>query len=203
MHGTRQTGFTLLELLVAMAIFAIIGVLALGGLNSVATQQALARASLEELSNLQRAVRYLTGDLAQTYPRWVRDEIGAGMRPPLLTDPGQQYLIELTRGGWRNPANLPRGHLQRVRYRLEDGRLTREYWPVVDRPLGMEPRVQTLLTDVEELRIELLADDGQWQAQWPPLSASGGSVQTGPRAARITLTVAGQGEIERVVEMVP
>ena len=200
----QQTGFTLLELLVAMAIFAVIGVLALGGLNAVATQQALARENLDELASLQRTVRYLTGDLAQLYPRWVRDELGQGLQAPLVSDGRQEYLMVLTRGGWRNPAGLFRGNLQRVRYRLDEGKLIREYWPVVDHPLGMEPRAQTLLTDVEALRIEFLGDDKQWHEQWPPLLASSnGTDGTSPRAARLTLTIAGWGDIERIVEMVP
>ena len=128
----RERGFTLIELLVSMAIFAIISVLALGGLNTVVTQQQLARERMAEVVDLQRTMRFLTTDLAQLYPRYVRDELGQGSEAPLVADGLGEFIVRLTRGGWRNPARLPRGTLQRVQYRLDDDELLREYWPVVD-----------------------------------------------------------------------
>ncbi len=199
----RQSGFTLVELLVAMAIFAIISVLALGGLNAVATQQSLTRAKLEELARLQRAFEYLYRDFSQVYPRPVRDELGQDREAALLADGRQDYLLRLTRGGWRNPAGLPRGSLQRVQYRLEAGQLMREYWPVLDRPLGMEPYSEVLLDGVDRLAIEFLDADGQWREQWPPLNALNDPALPRPRAVRLTLELDGWGEIQRLVEMLP
>lgn len=196
-------GFTLIELLVAMAIFAVVSALALGGLNAVATQQELAREDLTEFASLQRAMRDLTWDLAQLYPRPVRDELGQATEAALLADDGGGIIVRLSRAGWRNPAELPRGTLQRVQYRIEDRTLLREYWPVMDHPLGMEPRSQALLEGVEELRIEYLDDEGQWQEQWPPLNQLDIAGAPGPRAARLTLVLDGWGEISRLVEMTP
>ena len=61
----QQRGFTLLELLVAMAIFAIIGLAATAGLNAIIDQSTRANRSLNELNDLQRALRFLTIDLYQ------------------------------------------------------------------------------------------------------------------------------------------
>ena len=123
-----------------MAIFAIISALALGGLNTVLTQQVLAREDMARLADLQRTVQLLTGDFSQLHPRVVRDTLGRSTEPYLATDGAGEFTVRLTRGGWRNPAYLPRGTLQRVQYRVEDNELIREYWPVMDAPLGMEPR---------------------------------------------------------------
>ncbi len=196
-------GFTLIELLVSMAIFAVISAMALGGLNAVITQQELAREDMEELERLQRTVRSLMNDFGQLYPRYVRDSLGQGTETPLVTDGRGEFYVRLTRGGWRNPAQLPRGTLQRVQYRVEDGELIRESWLVLDSPLGAEPRSEVLIDGVEEFRIEYLDGTDDWSESWPPLRRTDAGATGGPRAARITLSLAGWGEIERLVEMLP
>jgi len=197
----RANGFTLVELLVAMAIFGIISMLALGGLNTIIQQQTLAKEQMVRLGQLQRAVRMLTEDFAQLNPRHVRDVLGQSTEPPLVTDALDENIVRLSRGGWRNPVPVPRGTLQRVQYRLEDEALIREYWPVMDYPLGTEPRSETLLEGVIEIEIEYLDDAAQWSTQWPPLSQINATTFVYPRAVRIRFELASWGEIERVVDL--
>lgn len=200
----QQAGFTLLELLVAMGIFAIIGAMALGGLNAVVGQATQAQEQSERLATLQRALRLIANDFGSATPRYVRDELGTRGELPLLADGRGGYLIRLTRGGWSNPANLPhRGTLQRVQYRLEDGKLLREYWPVVDHVLGQEPRSEELLTGVNDLKIlfyDASQGQGEWQQQWPPLRLAGGAAGR-PRAIQVTIDLEDWGEIERLIEL--
>ena len=205
----RQAGFTLLELLVAMGIFAVIGAMALGGLNAVVGQETQARVQTERLATLQRAMRLLANDFSSAEPRYIRTVLADGNELPMTSDGQGQYLVRLTRGGWPNPAGLPhRGTLQRVQYRLEDGNLFREYWPVVDPVLGQEPRSETLLTGVKDVKFLFLDAEqgaGEWQQQWPPLLNAGG-VDAGaplsrPRAVRVTLELEDWGEIERLIEV--
>ncbi len=194
-------GFTLIELLVAMAIFGLISVMALGGLNEIATQQSIANRQIERLGALQRTVRFLTEDFAQLNPRYVRDILGQESDPPLVADFADGTIVRLSRSGWRNPVPVQRGTLQRVQYRVEDEILYRDYWPVMDYPLGMEPRQIELIDNVEELKIEYLDGRSQWNVQWPPLSqqSAGGFVY--PKAVRITLTLADWGEVTRIVDL--
>ncbi len=195
-------GFTLIELLVAMAIFGLISVMALGGLNAIVTQQTIAQAQILRLSALQRTVRYLTEDFAQLNPRYVRDILGQDKERPLVANFTDGTLVRLSRGGWRNPVPVQRGTLQRVQYRIEDEILVREYWPVMDHPLGMEPRQTELIDGIEEMTIEYLDSQSQWRVQWPPLSqldTTGGF--TYPRAVRITLNLVDWGEIVRIVDL--
>ncbi len=198
-----QRGFTLLELLVAMAIFAVIGAMALGGLNAVLGQGETATAQMERLGKLQRAMRLLTTDLAGIQPRFVRDELGTPGELPLVTDGRGEYLLRLTRGGWSNPASAPyRGTLQRVQYRLEEKTLIREYWPVLDHLLGDEPRREELLTGVEEIRFTYLDTGNEPLVQWPPPARAQPGNGERPRAIRVALKLEGWGEIERIVEVV-
>lgn len=95
----KPAGFTLLELLVAMGIFAVIGAMALGGLNAVVDQTTIAREQMDRLNRLQRAVRLMSSDFNSLAPRFVRDELGTAREGPLLAD-GRLFGVELrlTRG---------------------------------------------------------------------------------------------------------
>lgn len=197
----RMRGFTLLELLVAMAIFAIISVLALGGLNAVVTQQTIAKDQLLRLAGLQRALRLITDDFAQLNPRFVRQILGEATDPPLVTDQLGENIVRLSRSGWRNPVPVARGTLQRVQYRIEDEELIRDHWLVMDYPLGAEPRSEVLLENVTEIEIEYLDANDQWSTQWPPSRQGLETTFIYPRAVRINLDLADWGEIVRIVDM--
>jgi general secretion pathway protein J len=184
-----------------MAIFGIISLLALGGLNAIVTQQTIARDQILRLGNLQRTVHFLTEDFGQLNPRYVRDILGQSNEPPLVADLSDGTIVRLSRGGWRNPVPVKRGTLQRVQYRVEDTVLYREYWPVMDYPLGMEPRQIELIDAVDEITIEYLDNQSQWHVQWPPLRQQNTDNFVYPQAVRITLNLADWGEIVRVVDL--
>jgi general secretion pathway protein J len=204
-----SAGFTLLELLVAMAIFAIVGALALGGLNTVLTQQDIARRELAELAKIQRAMRLVMGDFSQINPRWVRDPfLGDSAEAPLVGPGRGDFIVRMTRDGWPNPYGIQaRGTLQRVQYRLEDRKLLREYWPMPDTTLATQPRSETLLEGVESLKIEYCgqaqqdASSDQCIEQWPPADLAKDGAIGNPRAIRLILEIDGWGTIERLAEV--
>lgn len=196
----RQAGFTLLEVLVAMAIFAIVAYMAYGGFAAVLKQHEIVEAASGRLRAVQFAVRQMAGDFAQLQPRPVREELGEGWRGALIAGGRDLQAAELTRGGWPNPLGRSRPTLQRVAYRVEDGVLIRSYWPVLDRLLE-EPPVETeLLEGVTELRFRFLDTDGEWLDQWPAPDG----VQDPrliPRAVEISVELEDWGEIFRIVEV--
>lgn len=166
----KNAGFTLLELILAVAIFAVTFVLAYGGLNAVLDGRELVDQRVEELRDLSMAIRALEGDLEQLQARPIRDQFG-DTQPALLMPDSER--LELTRGGWRNPLFRRRSHLQRVAYRLEEGELIREYWLTLDRPQQAESEEDVLLEGITELQWRFLDAAREWQDTWPPLNSGG------------------------------
>ncbi len=200
----NSRGFTLLEVLVAMAIFAILSVLAYGGLMVVLDQRALAEEQTDAWRELQLSLQLLGRDLQQLQPRPVRDEIGDRYEPAFQSRPGRSNALEFTRGGWTNPAGLPRATLQRVAYRVEDGALLRIYWPVLDRTLNTEPVVSRLIEDIDGLDLRMLDTQGSWHTQWPPPGFAGeGALYTLPRAVEVAVESPRFGRVWRLVETSP
>jgi general secretion pathway protein J len=196
-------GFTLLEVLVAVAIFTVIGVLAMGGYNQLVRQSEIVETGNARARAVQSAVQRMVLDFATLEPRPVREPIGETFQPALRADARNQQLVDLTHSGWANPAGTPRSTLQRVSYRLdEDGRLLRDYWYVLDRPLSAAPVSVELLDKVESVRLRFMDSNRRWHEQWPPAGYSGpDSMRIRPIAVEITLELEDWGEIKRLVEV--
>ena len=200
----RQKAFTLIEVLVALAIFGILSALAYGALSQTLLSAEMLNERMDRLQAIQKTMRHLSQDFIQLAPRPVRLELGDSIGPALQSDLRSEYAVELTRGGWSNPVALPRGTLQRAAYRLEEDELVRYYWTVLDRTLSNEPIAVTILDGVEGLKLSYLLDNGDSIEQWPPPTAPGPlGLRQRPRAVEIILTLQDAGEIRRVVEIAP
>lgn len=198
----RVRGFTLVELLVAIFIFAIVSAIAMGGYNELVKQSDIASAGAARTRDVQKAVQRLVLDFRSLEPRPVREPLGDSLQPAIRADARTEQLAELTHSGWSNPAGLPRSTLQRVSYRLEDKKLMREYWVVLDRTLTGEPQRAELIDDVTRLGLRFMDGNRSWHEQWPPLGYSGPDAsQLRPIAVEITLELEDWGEIKRLVEV--
>ncbi len=197
-----QAGFTLIEVLVASVIFAIIMSIAFQSIRSATRQRDSIAETMDRFKEVQRAVQIMTRDLAQLQPRSVRDIIGND-RVPALTTGGDFGGIELTTGGWNNPARLQRSVLQRVGYQVEEDILYRVQWPVLDRTQGTLPLRRPLLEKIVALQMRFFDATGEDSEDWPPLA--GGGNQTGfaarPRAIEFTFELEDYGIISRLVEV--
>jgi general secretion pathway protein J len=194
-------GFTLIELLVALAIFAVIAVIAYGGLNTVLQVHSHLEQQGTQLAHLQIAFTWLERDLEQIVDRPIRDEYGE--KQPAIQGDLQQ--LELTRAGWRNPAQQPRSTLQRVAYHLEDKSLWRSYWQMLDRAQDSRPLKVDLLSNITELKLRYLDNHLQWHEQWPPTkilkippTEVKNQIQPNLKAIEITVTVVGWGQLMRL-----
>jgi general secretion pathway protein J len=197
----RWRGFTLVELLVAMAIVAVIGVMALGGLSTAINQQAIARERAERWRDIQFAMRVVVQDLAQIHPRPTREELGEIFQPSLLASPNAQFPLEMSRGGWANPAGFARGTVLRVAYAWEQDMLVRFHWPVADRTLATPPLRTELMSGVTGLEVRFLDASGQWHFEWPPVDMSGPARNVArPRAIEFAVELEGLGRVWRLVE---
>ena len=142
----QNKGFTLIELMIAILIFAMISTAAYKLFDSVSRAQQVTDGILDHLDEMQRALVVLEKDLFQVAPRPVRDEFGD--RQKAIVAPGiNGEILEFTRFGWRNPLLELRSNMQRVAYNLEEGELVRYYWPILDRAPDSVLIRQVLLTE--------------------------------------------------------
>lgn len=194
-------GFTLLELLIAIAIFAILGLATYRMLDSVLGADAATRRHEQQLRELVRAMAAFERDVLQVALRPIRDPFG-DPQPALRSEPSDASALELTRAGWRNPLGQPRAELQRVRWQLSGERWQRRYWRVLDQAQDSQPQVQQALDGVQALSLRYLDDEGRWHADWPPPNATGDRLLTGlPRALELRLEHRRYGELRRLLRL--
>lgn len=191
----RDRGFTLLELLVALAIFAIMATAVYNSLAMLLRTSARLDEEGARLRELQTAMQTLERDLEQLVNRPVRGAYGQELEPLLW--PGLDDRLELTSGGRSNPLRRSRCTLQRVAWQLRDGKLQRLAWPVLDQAQDSEPLQRSLLAGVSRFELEFLAGREQTFAAWPPDNPPPGLPPL-PRAVRVSLEVAGWGRLERL-----
>jgi general secretion pathway protein J len=202
MSRLRQNGFTLIEIMVAVAVFGVMSVLAWGALSNSLSNTDLLTERMNRLQAIQRTIRFLSSDLLQATPRSVRNELGDTRLPAMLSSLSGNFAIEFTHGGWRNPAGLPRSTLQRTAYRLEDDELVRYHWRVLDRTYANEPVATVLLDNVESLLFRFYTDTGEPTDVWPPQGGPA-NLRMRPRAVEIILTLPDEGEVTRLLEIAP
>jgi general secretion pathway protein J len=196
----KQQGFTLLELLIASLIFAIMAIMAYGGLDNVLSNSEASQQALRRLQQIQQSISIISRDLSQLVPRAVRDEYG-NIQPALSTANDIDNLVEFTRGGRPNPANLLRSTLVRVAYQFDEDKLVRLQWPQLDNAPGTEAKKTTLIDDLEDVSIRFLDENAEWQEEWPPVN-TGASISNTlakqPLAIEVVLNLSDWGEIRRL-----
>ncbi|WP_163833474.1 type II secretion system minor pseudopilin GspJ [Spartinivicinus ruber] len=173
-----QSGFTLLEVVIAVAIFSLLGLATYQLFSSVLNTQTAVFERSEKVIALQRATFMLQRDIGNMVARSVRDELG-GNEDTWSCDEFEQTFV-FTHHAWDNPLNESRSELQRVQYRMvpdqaaeEQGNddlfiLERDYWRVLDK--APEPKLyeQKLLTGIKSLKWRFLE-----RKQTPTTSSSG------------------------------
>ncbi len=197
--GTRPRGggFTLLELLVAVAIFAIVAAAAYGGLSVVLSSDAKLDEHSHALSKLQLSLQLIQRDLLQASPRSARDQYG-DTELAFVSGPAPERLFSLTRAGWPNPAGLPRSDLARVAYSLDGDQLLRLSWPQLDRAPGTKPTSTVILDGVDTVDLRYMDTEGTWHDQWPPLGASPDTARRPPKAVELVIEHSRWGRVRRL-----
>lgn len=160
-----QRGFTLLELLVAILVFAVMAVMAYGGLDAVLRDRDSLERGLNRTASLQKTIYRLETDLANVRPRPIRGRYGE-VKPAFMAPP--DGMVSFTSGGVPNPLHLRRSTLERVAYTLDGHKLERLRWFVLDRAPNTQPEKTTLLTGVNKVTWRFTDASGQSYSQWPP-----------------------------------
>ena len=201
-RGTSR-GFTLIEVMVSLAIFGVLTALSYGALSQTLSNSDLLTERMDRLQSIQRTMSYLSSELLQAAPRSVRADLGQ-YEPALLSNFASDFALQLTHSGWPNSAGVPRSTQQRTAYRIEDDELIRYHWNVLDRTVNNVPVTTVMMTNVESLTFRFLQVNGEWTDQWPPINLQTTSnTVTLPRAVAISLVLPDEGELVRIVEVAP
>jgi general secretion pathway protein J len=193
--GARRRGFTLIEVLIAIAIVAVIALLGYRALAALSDAETRLAAEATRWRTLDLFFARLEGDMRQAIPRSARS--GATREAPWLgftADPGIDggaSALAFSRAG--PEFNLEPGSAgQRLGYRLRNGNLEVLYWASYDRPPDAQATSYALLADVARFRLTYLARDDAWVDRWPIT----GDTDL-PRAVRVQLTLSSGETIER------
>lgn len=187
-------GFTLLEVLVAIALFSLLSMMAYAGLHSLLQSRSGLQESAAQLQQLQRFFLVLSNDLRQAMPRAVRDPLGTPQAAMRSATGDAENILQFSRNG---VYDLQKQHYlqQRVRYFLLDGSLFRESWNVLDISRSTPSRQVRLLDGVRHAMPEFYAE--QWYRHWPVSDGLDGQSAL-PRAVRLTLDMQSGGAVQRV-----
>lgn len=189
-----STGFSLIEILVALVVFAAMAAITWGALGQIArTRDALA-AQQDRFAAVARTVGDLERDLRQAISRPVRGNYGEVV--PALLGSGEQ--VELSRVGFANPRAETRSNIERVAYALDQRTLQRNRWSVLDRAAGSVPDRREMIDRVSSLRFRFLDAQGIWRERWPPREVSAEQL---PRAVEWRITLEDFGELRRVIAL--
>lgn len=199
----RQSGFTLLELLIATAVFAIASYMAYSGLMQVMNARQHTGAVEARLAAIQLTFMYLERDLQHVVKRPIRNSYGS-VEGEIVGDELASYRLALTRTGRRVPDYVKRSNLQRVGYLLEDEKLYRISWAVLDQAQDSTPKKMLILDEIEKVEIRFLGADNQWATSWNSVANSQQATQNPqpvgiPRAVAIKITLKDQGAINRLI----
>ena len=214
--NSSATGFTLIEVLIALAITAFVSAIAYTSLSTALLGVESTRATADRTYQINRAWMIITRDMRHFIDRPVRDEFGE-VEPALMGGPAARFTLSFTRSGWHNPNDNLRSHLQRVNYRVEEGALWRDSYPVLDRASNTAPREVKLLDDVEYLEVGFLGsldavqggtdtvalDTRDWLENWVGDSGAPGTELPPPLALEIRLQLEDWDEMRRLYALPP
>jgi general secretion pathway protein J len=169
LHYDKNNGFTLLEVLIAIAIFSMISLTSFTIFDSVIRGDETSKNRSERQNELQTAFLIIERDLNQMARRGVRVNGEAASKRFLNAvenaDDGENALA-FVRLGWTNPGLLiPRSDVQAVAYVLNEETLERLHFNFVDAVVGEEPKIRPLISDVKSIAFEYY-DGKKWQEKW-------------------------------------
>ena len=198
----KASGFTLVELLISVAIFATVALMAGTGLRSVLTARDVAEDNATRLSELQRGMNIIQNDIEQIINRKVRDEYG-DMLPAVEGSATDGYIV-FTRTGVQNPLKLQRSSLQRIAYLIDDTDLVRQAWYYVDGAVEDNAQETIIISDIDSLEFAFLSAEEKWEEQWPTSTLESEDDEKAPKPSampkgvELRMVLMDYGEITRL-----
>lgn len=190
-------GFTLLEILVAVAIFAVVMVLAYGGLNAIIRVQTAVGSEQGQLQQLEFAINRFERDLRHVLARTARAEYGA-TEPAVLGDRTNLVfsttIVSASESG-------PQRRAVRVRHEFSSERWLRRQFGALDIAPATTQRSNLLFTDFSSASLAYMDYNLVLGDRWPPQGADSDTLSpdTLPRAIELRLQTRQWGEIRRLI----
>jgi len=186
-------GFTLIEVLLAISIFAMISLASFSIFDGVLKSDEYSQQRMKRLNEVQRAWLLIERDFLQITQRSMRVDGEAPLETFIHTDvdalQSNDQAIAFVRNGWTNPGLLiPRSDVQSVAYRLYDNKLQRLHYNFVDAVVGEEPKIRHLIGGVLSLKFEYFYKR-KWQQQLDD--------EASPLAIKVIIETEDLGEIHR------
>lgn len=189
-------GFTLLEILIALVIFAIIGILTTLSLHRIIGNNKALNKQDQRVMQLQMAITLIRRDLLQALNRPIIDS--SGNQSVAFSGSGSE--LSFTRAGLVNPLGFARrSDMQRISYNLSDTALVRSTWTVLDQPAGAKPQRKKLIDHVNMLSWSFVDSENKKHDSWPPSSEGNQqAISPLPKAVLLTMSIKGEGEVDGV-----
>lgn len=212
LRQSKSKGFTLIEVMVAIAVFAVIAAGVYRVLATMVDSQDRVAAHADALRDLQRSLWFMAMDMNQLVMRDVRKP--DDKRSPAVMADSDDFLLQFTRQGLRNPLLMARSELERVAYSLGSSQkkpskgkkrgkdLLRHTWGAVDHRDNAEENIQVLFEDVDDAKLEFMDQKGDWKIDWPEKKMDD-KVHTRilPVAIKLTIRTGRYGELEQVFQV--
>lgn len=185
-------GYTLLEVLVALTVFAILATITASAMYHAFNTRARVNVQANQLNAVQIAMALIMRDTDQVVERSI---LGNEMHqfPPFV---GESKYLEFTRGGSVNPTDERRSTLKRVAYVCAGKQLIRRSWENLDTPIRKNHQDKVLLDNLETCSFAYLSHSRQILPEWRPYAVQQTQKQeTLPIAIQFTLTISEWGNM--------
>ena len=185
----RQRAFTLIELLIAMAIFAVLAVISYRTLDSLFKTREHLNVQSSRLRDVALLFARLENDFAAVVARRVRNadnQEDAALRLSPLPPAAEDASLVFTRAGFSGSTGTSSGP-QRIGYRLRDGTLQLVMWPHLDMAPRIAPQVYSALTGVRDAKWRAMDGGGNFSAEWR--SSAADSVNSFPFGLELAITL--------------
>ena len=179
-----ERGFTLVEMLVALSIFAVIAAMGVTLLRTSVDTQDAVQARLKGMSGINRLRAVMANDLAQAVQRSTRGQAGE----PVPAFVGSSTGFAFVHAGAAPFDGNPRPAVERVGYAMTGGEWRRAVQPMLDGTVL--PDGDRLFGDVTAAAVRYRDDKGDWAESWT--SEPGDRL---PRAVEVRLTRAGRASL--------
>ena len=198
------SGFTLIEVLIAIAIFALMAAVAYRGLTAILDAKQRVDAENDKWRNIGLLFTRLERDLAVAAPRPIRD----ATKPYADALAGEAVVVgeygaqlAFTRMGSPDDTGVL-GAPQRVGYRLKNGNVEVLLWPVLDQAPRTLPEPNIIATDITEMKFRYLDANQQWQTRWPPPgNYPSGASPLLPNAVEVTIMLKSGESLVRLIDL--